>query len=354
MEKQGRGWNNSSQAKPAKDYDIRLGRGLLREESSRFPRYLAVAGSRAYAAAEDSLSEKPVGVIYPQWCDFDHLAGLSEGLPDDAGLVVGIGGGVALDAAKYVALTKDLPLVLIPSIVSSGAIIHGTFARWKGRHLVGKSDEWPWVDPEYVLVDYDLVLSAPYYLNSAGIGDILCSYSGVAEWGRKRRRGELVNKDDKVLQPLIENLEYIADNFPKTYDASGNLTDESVSFIAQYLKDRDGKIVRDPEFTNGDHPFLHVIELANDRSWVHGEIVALGAIIIAWLCDENPEKLIDWLAKCKVRYRPAETGVGYEHLYKGLKAAGEYFSEKDVDSILRYESFTDTKIEKLWGFLQGL
>ena len=305
MEKLGRGWNNSSQAKPAKDYDIRLGRDLLKEESSQFPRYLAVAGRRAYQTAEGYLSEKPAGVIYPESCDFDYLEDLSKSLPDDGELVLGIGGGVALDTAKYVALTKDLPLVLIPSIVSSGAIIHGIFGRWKGRTLVGNPDGWPWVDSEYVLIDYDFVLSAPYYLNSAGIGDILCSYSGVAEWQRKRRRGELVNKDDQVLQPLIENLEYIVDNFPKTFDTAGNLTDESISFIAGSLKDRDGKSVRDPEFPNGDHPFLHVIELVNDKSWVHGEIVALGAIIISWLSDENPEKLVGWLEKCKVRYQPA-------------------------------------------------
>ena len=81
------------------------------------------------------------------------------------------------------ALDKGVPLIQVPSIVSTGAIIHGVLAKFIGRELVGKTDEWPWVDCEYVLVDYDLVLEAPYYLNSAGLGDILCGYAGWQSGG---------------------------------------------------------------------------------------------------------------------------------------------------------------------------
>ena len=78
-----------------------------------------------------------------------YLQALSDSLPADAELVVGFGGGRALDASKYVALTKDLPLILVPTVVSTGAIIHSTVAKWSGRMLIGPGDRWPWVDPGY-------------------------------------------------------------------------------------------------------------------------------------------------------------------------------------------------------------
>ena len=45
----------------------------------------------------------------------------------------GVGGGTAREASKYVALSRDLPLVLVLTTVSSGAIIHSTFAKWDGH-----------------------------------------------------------------------------------------------------------------------------------------------------------------------------------------------------------------------------
>ena len=59
------------------------------------------------------------------------------------------------------ALKLQKPLVLVPSIVSTGAIIHGVFARWRGRKAVGDVDSWPWFDFQDILVDYDVVLKAP-------------------------------------------------------------------------------------------------------------------------------------------------------------------------------------------------
>ena len=32
-----------------------------------------------------------------------------------------------------------------------------------------------------VMVDDDLVLAAPYYLDTAGLGDVLCGYAAIAE-----------------------------------------------------------------------------------------------------------------------------------------------------------------------------
>jgi glycerol dehydrogenase-like iron-containing ADH family enzyme len=346
------GWDHATQAKPAADYDIRHGKGLLRAESSDWPRYILVSSHSAYKAAQKHLAHEPAGIAYPSGCDFAHLGPVSRGLPNDAELVIGLGGGAALDASKFVALDKGLPLVLVPSVVSTGAIIHGFLGKWEGRKLIGGPDDWPWVDCDHVIVDPDLVLEAPSYLNTAGIGDVLCMYAGLAEWRRSSKLGIGPSWDEKVVAPSLKQQEMIVQTFPQTFDSRGQLSAESVRFIVTALKDRDSTLVRHASAPAGEHFLLPVIELVNDKSWIHGEVVALGAAIIAWHCNENPERLISWLDLCKVRHRPRQIGLNREELRKGLEAAPESFAERDIKSILRYDPITGTKFEALWEFLE--
>ncbi|MDP6780010.1 MAG: iron-containing alcohol dehydrogenase, partial [Candidatus Latescibacteria bacterium] len=130
---EGRGWDNRKRAKPAAEYEFRYGSGLLRKESEGWPCTLVVTTPRAFETARPYLSPEPAGVALIEWMDWDYLLQSSKELPDDAGLVIGLGGGRAVDAAKIVALDKGLPLITVPAIASTGAIIHGTCAKWRGR-----------------------------------------------------------------------------------------------------------------------------------------------------------------------------------------------------------------------------
>ena len=111
---------------------------------------------------------------------------MSDSLTNEADLVVGIGAGRALDHAKLVATRKNLPLVQVPTVVSTGAIIHGFVADWDGRQIVGTLAE---IDCKYVLVDYGVVKKAPERLNTAGMGDVLCGYAGISEWRYNAAKG---------------------------------------------------------------------------------------------------------------------------------------------------------------------
>ena len=146
----GRGWDCASRAKPASEIDIRYGRSLLRHESAGWPRYGIVATPSALAAARAHLKREPEGVAYAEWLDSQHQRDLCGRIPDNIELVVGVGGGRALDASKFVAREKRVPLILVPTIISSGTIVHGCVAKWKGRRLIGDGEAatipsgWRW------------------------------------------------------------------------------------------------------------------------------------------------------------------------------------------------------------------
>ena len=345
-------WTGGNRAKPAVEYEIRYGRGLLRAESAQLPSFHLVTSPRAHRAAAPYLAAEPADVLHIRGCDFAYLAGAAENLTEKASCVVGLGGGMVLDAAKHVALAKQLPLVQVPAIVSTGAIIHGMFARWDGRRIVGNVEDWPWIDCEYVLVDYDLVLKAPDYLNTAGLGDVLCMYGGFAEWYRNSALGKSPAVDLQAFESTMGFLEQTVNRFIDSLK-DGRLTGESIRLISETLKVRDTHAVRRPEFVGSDHRFLHIFELVNDRSWIHGEIVALAALIVSWLCEYNPEMYAGLLRKAKVRYRPREIGVSKDELSKGLSAAPQYFQEKNMDSVLCSEPSGKKTLQGLWNYLEN-
>ncbi len=338
----------------ARDYDIRYGRNLVKTDSANWPRYVAVSTPTAWKTAKPFLSREPAGLIFNEWLDRTHLEETTASLPDDAELAVGIGAGRALDHAKVVAERKGIPLVQVPTVVSTGAIIHSSCGDWTGRVIHGNAAN---VVAEYVLVDYDLVLQAPERLNTAGLGDVLCGYAGLSEWRYNSERGLGEPFDESIAAVAISHHQEIGDGFPSTLAGDGSLTGDSVKFIMQAVQGRDDRMLRHPAAPSADHSFCFSVELANDRFWIHGETCALGAVLVAWHTGQNPERLTDRLDRCKVRFRPRDLDMSEDELRKGLQALpgwlGDVQSGRDINSVMRHDPLVDERFDEAWAWLEG-
>ncbi|MFW6194949.1 MAG: iron-containing alcohol dehydrogenase [Chloroflexota bacterium] len=349
----GRGWTGATNARPAREVELRYGHGLVEQESSKWPRYLAVTTPTAWETAKGFLGQEPAGVGTVRYLDWDHLDEVTSALPGDAGLVVGVGGGTALDASKYVALKKDLPLILVPSAVSTGAIIHGMLAKWDGHKIIGSVKEWPYCDCEHVLVDYELVLNSPWYLNTAGLGDVLCMYSGVSEWRYNAANGAAPPVDEPLVRPSLEYYDYLADNFPATLGPDGSLTAESVRFIMTAVHERDDRQLRHPHAPGGGHGLANLSLEVIERTLIHGEVAALGSAIICWHTGEH-DWLLDRLERCRVRVNPSVIGFEKDELRLLLERVPDLYREKGVRSVLVDEPIVGNRFEELWSFLTSV
>jgi glycerol dehydrogenase len=146
-------------------------------------RPLLVGGDRALAIVKSRL--KPMlkanqlssaKISYGQDCSEVALAAMQQAVADhQADLIIGIGGGKALDAAKLVAYQCKLPIVTIPTSAA-------TCAAWTALSNVYSEQHAFLYDvslarcPDLLVLDYDLVATAPQRTLVAGIGD------AIAKW----------------------------------------------------------------------------------------------------------------------------------------------------------------------------
>ncbi|MEI4263772.1 glycerol dehydrogenase [Roseovarius sp. D0-M9] len=90
----------------------------------------------------------------------------------DARLVVGIGGGKAIDTAKGAAIERDLPVAIVPTIASNDSPTSHIAVIYTEDHAVSEVRRMR-VNPAFVLVDTAIIAGAPRRFLAAGIGDAM-------------------------------------------------------------------------------------------------------------------------------------------------------------------------------------
>jgi glycerol dehydrogenase len=87
-------------------------------------------------------------------------------------VVVGIGGGKTLDAAKGVAWTHEAPFISVPTIASTDAPASAGIAVYNDSHVMTEVLQLK-RNPDCVLVDTAIIAAAPIRYLRAGIGDAI-------------------------------------------------------------------------------------------------------------------------------------------------------------------------------------
>lgn len=114
----------------------------------------------------------------PVSTDRDLLDYLADNLPSQAEVVYVLGTGVPLTAGKLVANQNKLPLVIVPTAISSDEIFepHVTLP---AQGLLHRNETGP---ANEVIIDWSVIEAAPIYERASGIVDVLAIVTALLDW----------------------------------------------------------------------------------------------------------------------------------------------------------------------------
>jgi glycerol dehydrogenase-like iron-containing ADH family enzyme len=297
---------------PVRPEDIRpfptaTGRNLLAEVPNFVaPPWLVVTMADLWPALRQHLPpDTPVYLVHSM-----DRAALEADLPLTAPYrsFVGLGGGQAIDAAKYFAWRHGARLHQFPTSLSVDAM-YGQRAGVRENGLVRYVG---WAVPECVYIDHDIILAAPAHINRAGIGDVFCFFTGVWDWDYAHRQGRAEARwpwNDALAAHSLK----LAEAALAGQDAIRDLTPAGIAHIVAAFQ-WGGTSYHGagwcPRHIEGvEHFIFYALEARTGVKFLHGQAVCLGLIAGALMHDRRAEELRAAVANIGVDIRPESMGI---------------------------------------------
>jgi glycerol-1-phosphate dehydrogenase [NAD(P)+] len=204
---------------------------------------------------------------------FEQAQSIFVSLQGDVSAVIGIGGGRALDVAKYVAFLARLPNIAAPTSLSND----GFCSPGASLTVGGRKRSLPAAIPFGVIIDTDVCLAAPEKLWLSGVGDLAAKLTAVRDW----------------------KLAFHATDEPFN-DFAALLSDATVfQFMSRPVRDQEGaRLLGTSLMLNGiamevcnssrpasgsEHLISHALDLISVRPRLHGLQVGVAAYIVSRL-----------------------------------------------------------------------
>ena len=213
---------------------------------------------------------------------------LLNAVPPSCKALIGVGGGKALDVAKYIASLAGLPYFAAPTSLSND----GFCSPQASLTLEGKRRSLPTGLPEAVVVDLAVCRLAPLTLWHSGVGDLCSKFTAVSDWKLAfDRRGVPVN------------------------DLAALMSDASVfQFIASPARDEQGiRLLATALMLNGvameiagssrpasgsEHLISHALDMTGARPRLHGLQTGTAAYLVSTLQrGGNHERIAELFAR---------------------------------------------------------
>lgn len=227
---------------------------------------------------------------------------VSKIIDEQISCVVGLGGGSVLDVCKYVAYTAKRPLLSIPTTVANDGIA-SPIAVLKGDD--GRPRSLMCSMASMLLIDTEVLASAPIQLIKAGIGDILSNYMALLDWKLASKRGkEQLNGYAYLMSKNAYNLLLNS----KHSKICKGFVDELVN--AHILSGLAMNFIQSSRAVSGsEHLFSHALDYYSNVKNLHGIQTALGTIAVLKLIGKEYEAVLDCLRRYQVDINPEKLGI---------------------------------------------
>ncbi len=268
---------------------------------------ILIGGQRAFATMLDVVKNTfPAAGIEYITHDFQGECSKSEinRLVDEVNknsvdIVVGVGGGKSVDAAKACAYYAKLPVVIVPTIASTDAPCSALSVIYKDDGVFEEYLMLP-ANPNMVLVDTAIVAEAPTRLFVAGMGDAMATWF-EAEACAKSRAGNMSGGNSTSAALALAKLCYetlLDYGYQAAIAVDNNVVTEAVERVVEA-----NTLLSGIGFESSGLACAHSIHngltvLRETHSFLHGEKVAFGTLVQLVLENRDREEIETLLSFC--------------------------------------------------------
>lgn len=238
--------------------------------------------------------------------------------------VIGIGGGKVIDVSKAIAYILDIPFISIPTTSSHDGISSPYVSYILQKDLKERLGiDRVYKVPIAIIADTLAILNAPDKYFHAGIGELIGKLIAVKDWQLAHRvKGE--DYSEYAANLALSSYEIILRNIEKLKKYS----EESVRIVVKALISCGVAMAiagSSRPCSGSEHLFSHALDILCKqyglKPALHGEQIAIGSILMAYLHGLNWKKLKKILETLKVPTNIRQIGYDREIVIEALTLA---------------------------------
>ncbi|MGY5146885.1 MAG: sn-glycerol-1-phosphate dehydrogenase [Candidatus Nitrosopumilus sp. bin_7KS] len=239
---------------------------------------------------------------------------------DNSDLIIGIGGGRSVDAAKLISYNLGKPFVSLPTAASHDGMASPfvSVKSDKPHSIVATA-------PMGVFVDIDIIKKAPAKLLASGCGDLIANIIAVKDWqlGHKKKKeyygryaADLALMSAKIV--MENSSEFAKKGLDARVIVEGLISAGVASCIAGSSRPCSG----------AEHLVSHALDKLAPGIGLHGEKCGLGSIMIGKLQGQDWKKIVKTLKDVGAPTSAKQIGLKPEVIVKALMIAQELRPER--------------------------
>ena len=243
--------------------------------------------------------------------------------------IVGLGGGQALDIAKFFSWKCNLKLFQFPTSLSVDAV----FGHRSGIRRNNIVNYVGWAIPECVFIDYEIIQSAPKIYNYSGIGDVLCFYTGVLDWKYASNQNKCEPKWEYNDDLATISLNYVEDllNNSENVNKMNKKGIETIVKAHQWGGNSFFSSGWNPRHIEGiEHFFFYNLELISKQKFIHGQPVCLGFILGCLMHNKYEDKFQSFFKELEFDFRPKSMNITWEIVMQSMETLNKFISSNNL------------------------
>lgn len=212
--------------------------------------------------------------------NFEEISTKAFELPNDVDALIGVGGGKAIDAVKYMSFLKKIPFISIPTSTSNdGFSSAGASLLVNGRRM-----SLPAKTPYGIIVDIDVIKGAPEKFIYSGIGDLVSNITALYDWKFEEENGKTIVDDFATMISKKAVNSFVRTEFKGIKDDL--FLKELVDSLT--LNGISMEIAGDSSPASGaEHLISHALDKFLDKPELHGIQVGIATYIMAKVQDHR-------------------------------------------------------------------